>query len=376
MKNIGLLSLPMTWNYGGILQQYALQEVLGQLGHTTHILCRRQTRNAALEAVVALKWAVIPALGQFLPVDRYPLLAVESFKRKHLKNPSPPCFSGEALLKYVDRNGIDALVVGSDQVWNKGTVPDLFNYYLDFCEQRPDLIRLAYAPSFSKPEWDYTPEESTRCGALLKKFDAVSTREHIGVQHCREHFGVEAQLVPDPTLLLDASHYARIFENEPRHQGGGQKYVYSYLLDTAPEKVDAVRSVSQQLNAKVIHFAKDPSTDQPGAASSQTDHSVENWLGKMADAEFVVTDSFHGTVFALLFNKPFICFPNVQRGFERFTTLDIELGIGQRFALAGREARDILKMDMDWEAINGRRNQWASAGRSFLERALNKEDQP
>lgn len=375
MKNIGLLSLPMTWNYGGILQQYALQEVLGQMGHKTHILCRRQTRNAAKEAVVALKWAVIPALAHFLPLDRFPLFAVESFKRKHLKNQSPPCFSGDALLQYVDQNGINAIVVGSDQVWNKWAVPDLFNYYLDFCEQRSDLIRATYAPSFSKPEWDYTPEESARCAALLKKFDAISTREHIGVQHCREHFGVEAHLVPDPTLLLDASHYARIFEHEPHHQGNGQKYVFSYLLDAAPEKVDAVRSVSQQLNAKVVHFAKDPGTEKSSGLSSQANNSVENWLGKMADAEFVVTDSFHGTVFAILFNKPFICFPNIKRGFERFTTLDIELGIGQRFALPGRESRNILMMDMDWDAINGRRDQWAQAGRSFLGRALNREMQ-
>jgi len=363
----------MTWNYGGILQQYALQEVLGQMGHNTHILCRRQKRNPALEAVVALKWAAIPALGQYLPLNRFPLFAVESFKRKHLKNQSPPCFSGGALLQYIDQQGINALVVGSDQVWNKATVPDLFNYYLDFCEQSPDLIRAAYAPSFSKPEWDYTPEENTRCAALLKKFDAVSTREHIGVQHCREHFGVDAQLVPDPTLLLDASHYARIFEHESRLQGGGQKYVYSYLLDTAPERVDAVRAISQHLNAKVVHFARDPRDEKPGILSAQPDSSVENWLGKMADAEFVVTDSFHGTVFALLFNKPFVCFPNIQRGFERFTTLDIELGIGQRFALPGRQALDILKMDMDWDTINGRRNQWASVGRSFLARAMNKE---
>lgn len=365
----------MTWNYGGILQQYALQEVLGQMGHKTHILCRRQTRNAALEAVVALKWKIIPALGKRLPLGRFPLFAVESFKSKFLNNQSPPCFSGDALLQYVDKKRISAIVVGSDQVWNKWAAPDLFNYYLDFCEQKEALVRICYAPSFSKPEWDYSPAESARCAELLKRFDAVSTREHIGVQHCRDHFGIAAQLMPDPTMLLDANHYAKIFANDPHYQSDGQKYVFSYLLDAAPEKIEAIKEVRQRLNARVVHFAKNPTNEKRGFNSAQTDNSVENWLAKMAHSDFVVTDSFHGTVFAILFNKPFICFPNIKRGFERFTTLDVELGVGQRFALPNRASTSILMAEMDWSSINGRLAQWADTGRSFLAEALNREMQ-
>ena len=118
-------------------------------------------------------------------------------------------------------NDFDAFIVGSDQVWRRLYMPDIYREYLSFAEGW-NVRRISYAASFGTEEWEYSPLETTECRRLLQKFDAVSVREASGVSLCKKHFGVEAVHVVDPTLLLD--------RDEP-HQNG----LLVYLLDQREE---------------------------------------------------------------------------------------------------------------------------------------------
>ena len=371
---IALLSLPMTWNYGGILQQFALQEVLTDMGHSTHILCRRQTRkNILIKSMVKLKWLAIPAMAKNLDLKKYPLFAVEHFKSNHLRNMTTPLYSNTDLINYVEKNLIDAVVVGSDQVWNKWAVPDLFNYYLDFCENKSDLIRIAYAPSFSKPEWDYTDSERVRCSELLQKFNAISTREHIGVAHCRDQLKVDAKLLPDPTLLLTAEQYIEKIGLDKIDGKDLHNYIFSYILDPDLKKSSSIIEACQYFNAGVISFPSSFNDNANNKKNATHDQTVENWINMIRHSRFVITDSFHGMIFAIIFNKPFIAFPNIKRGFERFSTIGVELNVSGNFIFDKDDLNKKFQIDLDWTTINKKIFLWASLGKSFLINTLNQK---
>lgn len=114
--------------------------------------------------------------------------------------------------------GLDAYVVGSDQVWrpafNLG--PRLGNMFLDFAGD--DVKKISYAASFGCKEWEYTEEQERMCGKLAKRFDAISVREASGVDLCKEHFGVDATLVLDPTLLLNKEDYGKVCHDVPKRR--------------------------------------------------------------------------------------------------------------------------------------------------------------
>ena len=208
---IGLLSLPLNWNYGGILQQYALKETLQGMGHVVTIFSRRMDRDGMLRrAPVCFKWKTLSYLA-YIPFLRFlPLIGVQDFKRRHLTNLTGEIFDDATARKLSVDLALKAFVVGSDQVWNRTATPKLYNYYLDFTHEIPDVRRIAYAASFGKSEWDYSEAETKMCAELAQSFDAISVREDSGVTLCREKLGVAAVHMPDPTLLLKKEQYQAV----------------------------------------------------------------------------------------------------------------------------------------------------------------------
>lgn len=110
----------------------------------------------------------------------------------------------------MDRLGLDAIIVGSDQVWRPDYSSCQPNYFLDFLPKDSKIRRISNAASFGGDNWDWSTELTARCAKLLQLFDAVSVREASGVRLCKEHFNVGAVNVLDPTMLLDPEDYIAI----------------------------------------------------------------------------------------------------------------------------------------------------------------------
>lgn len=214
---IGILTQHFLLNYGGIIQNFALQQVLLKLGHDSltfeHDTCYSRTR-----------W--------FFRTIKH-ILRTRSFRNL----PVYPIYKGRIgnknFIKFVLRNirsvpvkdfvpsltaqyGIDAYVVGSDQVWrpafNLG--PRLGNMFLDFADDK--VKKLSYAASFGCKKWEYTKEQEKACSKLARRFDAISVREASAVDLCKNHFGIDATLVLDPTLLLNKEDYEKVCNNIPK----------------------------------------------------------------------------------------------------------------------------------------------------------------
>lgn len=357
---IGIITLPLHTNYGGILQAYALQTVLERMGHE---VCLIEKKHKLLpfplwKAPFVYGKRILNLSGDALPVfyEQSVRKYTNRFINQYIKRRIVANFSG------IKGRDFDTFVVGSDQVWRpKYFLDGIEHAYLDFTKGW-NVKRIAYAASFGTDEWEYTHEQTECCGKLLKHFDAISVREDSGVALCREHFDVEAQHVLDPTMLLAKEDYIRLFENARTPNSKGT--LLTYILDETPEKLAWIDRIAKE--KKIVPFRVKSKVVKRGAGrQGYIQPSVEQWLRGFYDAEFVVTDSFHACVFSILFNKPFIAIGNAQRGMSRFISL-LEI-----FGLENRIASDlfndkIINSEIDWNRVNSTLTSRMVSSKTFL----------
>jgi hypothetical protein len=199
--------------------------------------------------------------------------------------------------------------------------------------------------------------------SLLASFDAVSVREQSGVTICREALGREqCDLVLDPTLVVDPALYAEAAA-PPRQKS--RPSLVSYVLD---------RSDGSEVMRKAVEVAL-PETYETTLLSADADDrrpSLGQWLRAFMDADFVITDSYHGTIFAILFEKNFIAFGNADRGLDRFNTLLDGLGLMDRLVLDFDPTRiaSLVKQAIEYEQVNYRLAAMRKASRDYLLSAL------
>ena len=202
---IAILTLPLHRNFGGILQCYALQTVLERMGHEVSVLSTDTvsvTKRTRLQLFIKrwIKHYLLNRESKFYggkTETEIVCQCVLPFIRQYIHRLDVKDY---ACLQEQD---LDAIVVGSDQIWRPTYYQPIANAYLKFAKDWTHIKRVAYATSFGTDEWEYTPEETQECAALLKQFDAVSVREASAVQLCKEHFQVNRpDLVNDKGRLF------------------------------------------------------------------------------------------------------------------------------------------------------------------------------
>lgn len=245
----------------------------------------------------------------------------------------------------------DTFVIGSDQVWNYGISRGFGKaFYLDFVND--DKRKISYAASFGHIK-DLSPSnEIPKISALMKRFNAISVREDSGVSIAQGVYGVPATQVAEPIFLTDAQHYRDLASRSSRDVS--TPYLLAYILDPTPEKKAAIEHVAAKLGLKPrIILDAWPHLFEENKAKMAMDDAIEDdldaydFLKLYANSSYVVTDSFHGTAFALKFEKPFASIGNRRRGVARFDSLFQLVGHRERFTL---KAEDIVARDADFLA--------------------------
>lgn len=321
-----ILTLPLHTNYGGILQAYALQTVLERMGHDVSVISRKNTSPFSLRLLFLRipKRIIFNLLGKKEDVFR---------EFKHQRNmriinkhvsPFIEKYIHEIKINVdkIKESDYDAIVVGSDQIWrpiyiSKVLKSSVDNAFLDFAKEWK-IKRIAYAASFGTDSWEYSYEETKRICTLISQFDAVSVREFSGVELCKKYLNTSALQLLDPTLLLDSTYYIKLFQQSNTPQSDGK--LFSYILDPSEEKQSIVDKIASSKKLKPFSVCGQP--DNPNVPiEMRIQPPVEKWLRGFFDADFVVTDSFHGCVFSIIFNKPFVAIGNVKRGLARFDSL-------------------------------------------------------
>lgn len=374
-KKIAILTQPLKGNYGGIVQNYALQEVLRREDFEVETIAREYGRDAtALRRFLAhlknntYNWARGRKKKIFSKEEAEQIFAENRRFIKEYIRISPKLYDTNELADYFAKNKFDAVIVGSDQTWRPKYSPALGNYFLDFLVHDTDVYKMAYAASFGTDKWEFTDSETRESSDLIKTFDTVSVREKSGMILCRNFFNVEAEWVLDPTLLLTPDDYRVLYKSTDGYNNG----VFSYLLDKDSTKKALVDNLADKLGVSVYSY-------QPKCAieagdiydfdnlQNYTYPSPEGWLKSFDQADFVITDSFHGTVFAILFNKPFFAIVNDARGAARFHSLL------QRLDLEDRLISDIGDVDLqtdllniDYKSVNNKLELWRAQSYDYL----------
>lgn len=371
---IGVLTLPLHNNFGGILQAYALQKVLRDLGHNTVLIDKSRyanlgpwyikypiyIKNAILKFIMRQKVEVRPDVE----INKTPKTIAqhtEPFIDKYIKRIYTKDFSN------IKKNKFDAFIIGSDQVWR----PRYFgqrieNAYLDFAKEW-NVKRIAYAASFGAEEWEYTNEQTCTCSELLKIFNAVSVRESLAVEFCKKRLGVKVEHVLDPTMLLTKENYINLFNVAGTTQSEGD--LFCYILDNNPENSNIIESIARERNLNPF-YVNSRYEDPNAPLEERIQQPVEKWLRAFYDAEFVITDSFHACVFSIIFNKPFIVFGNKERGMARFESLLNMFGLEDRLVSSLNETKTVLKKPIDWDRVNNIHKRLKKESLFFLKKNL------
>lgn len=357
---IGILTLPLHTNYGGLLQAFALQTYLERLGHDVVVLDKDKTPNIR-------PWYLRPALWTYHLIQKYVRhknveIFTESTLRRTYKeyletSKYTQCFVREYLhthiyrnLSDIGKNDFDAIVVGSDQVWRRkyffgSNIKDAFLHFT----KGWSIKRIAYAASFGTDEWEYSEQQTSECKESIRLFDAVSVREDSGVLLCHRYLDCDAHHVLDPTMLLEAEDYISLLEQSETSKTDGDLLVY--LIDETDEKKELLSKIAQKYSLTPFRVNSHVE-DNNAKLEDRIQPPVEQWLRGFKEAKFVVTDSFHACVFSILFHKPFVVIGNKSRGLVRFYSLLNLFGLQHHLVLSPEEWRTDVNYDIPATVYN------------------------
>ncbi|MFI3264821.1 MAG: polysaccharide pyruvyl transferase family protein [Rikenellaceae bacterium] len=373
---IGILTLPLHTNYGGVLQAYALQYSLRCMGHEAYLIdCRFDPKYAnyikyPIAGMLKIVSNMLPPLrGRLAPLERQMRADkvvirqhTEAFIRRHIPLRHYFCYN------LISKRDFEAIVVGSDQVWRPDYFPRIEMAYLDFASGW-NIRRIAYAASFGVDRWEYNQNQTEKCRELVSLFDALSLRERSGVELCHSELLCEACEVLDPTLLLSKQEYMSLVAEQTTVQKKEGGMLVS-LLDNDLDKLSLVEAISQRYSTTPF-FVNSRVEDRTAPLEERVQPPVEEWLQGFDDADYVVTDSYHASIFAIIFNKPFVVYGNKDRGYARFISLLSKLGLESQFVLSSSQINLAGCFQIDWQSVNNRLQELRKESLDFLESAIN-----
>lgn len=316
-------------NYGQLLQAYALRQFLENAGHNAFLLRyyptgKKYSLHVCLKTLLTRNGLLHFCKTRFksyldrLMHKKHPR-HFEKFCKDHIKFSEQAYYSAESL--QANPPEADAYVCGSDVIWGQGYVCDPI-FFLGFGPEH--VRRIAYAPSFG--DIRITEELKQSVMPLLAKFNFISVREDSGVAICRECGRSDACSLIDPTLLFTGNDYRKLKE---KPEGGiPEHFLFLYLLGSDTDvRFRDYESFARKNNLSVIYVSAQGRFDR----KRKVYPTVAEWLWYLDHADYVITNSFHGMVFSLLFEKNFALLPllgshakkNV-RGMSLLKQLDLE----------------------------------------------------
>ncbi len=302
MKKVAIITFHAAHNYGSMLQAYALQTTVEGLGCECDVINFRTDRQKDLYTVFTKRKGIKYLLKNASHLLYYKLLKgkydkFESFLDKHIKLTDAQYQSLEGL-ESADFD-YDYYISGSDQIWNPVPADFDWAYYLPFVK---NAKRIAYAPSFGP--FSSVGDEKTKeqLSKYLRDYDYISVREKGSKKNVKELINKDVQVVLDPTLLLEKEKYDDLVCKETLVNG---EFIFLYTLFATPEIIQVAKYFSKQLKLPIVvsNFSNQYDCINPFTKCFSSGPKEMLWFIK--NAKLVLASSFHGTVFSIIYNKPF-----------------------------------------------------------------------
>lgn len=216
----------------------------------------------------------------------------------------------------------DCFCAGSDQIWNYN-LSFHENLYLPFVESDKKII--SFSTSFGHKQDKVPVEARERIKEYLQRYSAISVREQFDVDILHNNYGINAKLLFEPVFCIDKSYYTELASHAKFNEK--EPYLLTYILDPTPEKRAAIQYYGEKSGLKVVNilngaeYVRERNKKLLSLPNVIDNVESEDFLKAFMEAEYVITDSFHGSAFSIIFNKPFLAIGNYGRGFERFIDL-------------------------------------------------------
>lgn len=375
-KKIAILTQPLITNFGGTLQAYALQKKLKDKGYEVETINFQYREMSCINKVLStLKNLFIRGkkVIHFTVKEKNIIKSKHtSFIQKNIK------YSREFkdkldLKKYFETEKFDAVIVGSDQVWRVAYSPNIELFFLGFLEENKIIRKIAYSASFGIDTWQFVGTQNEKIKSLIKQFDSISVREINAVKLCNDYWEVNVDHTLDPTLLLCQSDYKKLV-NKAGIINNKNTGIFCYILDNNKNKLKMINCVENILNKKSFYVKSVKKDKESFVINNYDDYiipSIEEWLNAFIDAEFIITDSFHGTVFSIIFNKPFVSIVNIERGGSRFYSLLGELNLLDRMVNKVEDITpDLINSNINFEEVHKILNKLREDSINYLDSSL------
>ena len=343
---IGIITFHWATNYGAVLQAYALAKVLKEQGADVEIIdyYPKKYKKTYFNAVRTSHIRSIKRRIKDVSKDK----VIEWFRKKYFIR-TPYYHSNkqlkEKLLEY------DCYICGSDQIWNMsyilhGEYKKTFVYFLEFAPK--GKILASYAASFGAKECDKSLKDGIK--KQLMKFDFISVRENTGVDIIKDMGINDVCVVPDPTLLLEESDYEELI-TDVKQVSGNFVYILHNKYNDASDIVDYLKSKDEQ-----IYYSDS--------------ESVQQWLANIKNAKRVITNSFHGIVFSILFKKQFLALLIKGSGMnDRLLTLLEKLGLEDRIYNGDLS---VIDKPIEWTTVENNLREYKKTGFDYINKIVEK----
>jgi polysaccharide pyruvyl transferase WcaK-like protein len=360
---IGIITYANASNYGALLQAYALQTFLECRGHEVVLLNYAWTHKYSIWQIIRSRRLSTLCRKAQENINR----SIADGFRKHLHLSSLYDTVAD-VQKHFPK--CDVYIVGSDQVWNTVANRDKLQLvFLDFVDD--SVKRLSYAVSFGLER--INSELHKEVGRLMRKFSAISVRERTAVKLVKQVSGCHAEWLCDPTLLLSDDQYRKLAQASQVNVRSDARFIFSYFLSWSTANRDAyITCLKKALTIGFEKSEKARSTLWLGGMLGLHDKiEVSEWLCRVMQSSFVVTNSFHGTIFAILFQKPFITVllsQNAAAMNDRIVSLLARLGLSDRMFDNFDERRllTVVHSEINWEDVDKRIKDWRSETEVFF----------
>jgi hypothetical protein len=366
-------------NYGQLLQAFALQSYLEKMGNEVFLVKYRRiphvkkrtfgerVKNFDLKRFLESRFPSIGAASNHdSKIDRY----FDAFRETYI-NFSDKTYDTLEQLKAAPPKA-DVYICGSDQIWNNSFSVSCEAFLLGFGEK--NVKRIAYAASFGMKELPLETERLFR--DHIHNFDKVSVREKSGLNICKK-LGYESAIwVPDPTMLFGKDDWLRLFPAGKAQERNYGKRLFLYTLGNSPinERESYIEFANSLEDVEIFHVSAN------NDFSGNSYPSIPDWIHTLSESDFVITNSFHGTLFSVLFNKNFVVLPNTgsksgmnERVISLLDKFDLEGRISYEF---DQDNLNKLVFDeIDWSAVNHKVEDWKLTTDKFFEILSHKEPQ-
>lgn len=353
-KKVNILTFNSALSYGAVLQTYALSLFLQRKGFQVEIIDFR----VPFLTPMPLKIWILKAYYNFRRLKKY--LVFKKFSKKFLSNKTKSFLTIKSIMN--SNFYADYYIVGSDQVWNPDiTKENYLIYFFSFLKNKEILI--SYAASFGNSDWNYDETVTNKVQYYLKRFKAISVREKSAISILENKFKISSEFVLDPTLLLNDF-------NELLPQFTTKDQIVGFKLENDIEFLDFTLKLGQIANLMPVVIDTNLKMHNLLTYSYP---SVLEWLKFIAESKLVVTDSFHGIAFCLIYKKDFIVIKGNLKRFSRINDLLTILNLTDRIIDNYEDERinQICKKEIDYNIIDLILDEYRQKSEFFLYKYLN-----